>query len=187
MLVFFVVGLILLVMLNLLILLGTIRELVIVRSELRSVSPESRTWLSLVGREAPEALRGMWGGLESPPVINGLRVVVFVAEGCEACESLLDGLASTSDYYVMERVAVVASPSNADAWSQRLRSLGCPVVEDSGEMFEALRILATPTCVVISRKGEIVDYRIGGDAAWIKGTVSMASPNMFRSESASVK
>jgi len=157
--------------------LGMMREVVILRSELEVfrrlvTNPPA---LSFAGKQVPAALRTALAavGLGASDRQVERTAVAFLSASCGGCDALVADLraAVVSARVAPESLAfVVSAPSEDGPLFRAARGLSSRVLLDrDGRLFQACEVEATPTVLILEGPGSRVsDHVFGGNAEWIR-------------------
>lgn len=157
-------------------LLGAMREVVLLRNEVRALTrlvtkPSHPEYL---GDQVPRSLADA-----IPPELaaTGAAVVVFVAPGCGGCDELLRRL--VIGRAPQDRVLLVTTGAEDYEPLRAAEGAGFLVNKDAtGALFEASEITATPALLAVdTTTGLAYDYVVGGYLTWIR---SVLRPSRLR-------
>jgi hypothetical protein len=167
---------------ELMIILGTMREVVILRGDVRALGqlitkPPSPSFLNgpLPGVLGSE-LRNFFSHQSIP---QHMHVVLFLKSECAGCEELLFRLRETLIRHEIspdDISCVVLAASTSDPSYQAERAVSRHVILDyDGAILRACEVRGTPTQFAVRvRDLHVVDYTFGGDVAWIRQRLSKA-------------
>jgi hypothetical protein len=157
-----------------LVVLGTLRELMVARTEINAV-------LRVLGEEqAPAVLQQRLPASvrERLPIqalgTPGRRVILAVAEGCGSCNAFLRTLANGRSASLAGSVTCVVEAKGADSELVGLaeRISGNVIVDRAGAVLSDLDIRTTPAMLVVDTASEtVIGHHTGPDGAWLENAL----------------
>lgn len=163
--------------------LGTMREIVVLRSELASfaqlvTTPPSPPWME--HGQPPDALVQLHDRLTDEP---GRQILfLFIESGCPTCRTLVSEL-SKSDLPNAVRERIVCILPGRQVGDSRTMSLsdgvklsmfGC-VFDEGNRLYSAAGIYGTP-CALLMTRDKGVDFKAGVNLEWIRDRVVRPVP-----------
>lgn len=148
-----------------LIVLALMREVVILRGDIRALV-QTVTGASLAPTLAPSAPQPLLRDVQEAKHDFDEELVVFLSEHCSGCDELVDALHELAlDGGFTAVVRGRATPE----FKGRLVAAAGRVIDDArGRVFTGMGVTATPTAVIVDRPGgEIVDFSVGANRTWI--------------------
>lgn len=164
-----------LVLLFLIVILGVMREAVILRDDVKALSEliTEPPVPSFLGQPLPAmaaeqlAPAGDWSGIVRRP-----HIVLFFREGCFGCEDLLARVQQAIRQGVLSSVDIscVVSGTEGSPLLAMAHSISRNAVLDAqGALLKACEVRGTPSMFAIwTDTLEVFDYMIGGDAEWMR-------------------
>ncbi|MGH2441849.1 MAG: hypothetical protein ACRDFX_01630 [Chloroflexota bacterium] len=161
-------------LLTLLVILGVMREVLILRGHVTALSqlitrPPAPSYLgSGLPRTVASRLKPLQRSEEGSP-----HVVLYLSNGCTGCVSLIAALRQSLELgqiAASDVSCIVGIQPGDDGIYTAAVATGCRTSTDvRGEMYEALEIRGTPSQLAIwSDTTEVFDYHLGGDMQWIR-------------------
>lgn len=167
-----VVGLVSVTLFLALAVLGSMRETVLLRGEVKALSQliTSPPPPSFVRGRVPDALRKTLQQLHAAPAAATRWLVAFVTPGCGPCQEVATGLRNAvgrGEVLASDLVFVVwASRREASAFASELP--GHVLIDDDGDLARSCEVKATPTSFVVSRADfRVLDFDLEGGVEWI--------------------
>lgn len=158
-----------------LVILGVMREVVILRGEVRAlsnliVSPPTPYYF---GERLPRALSEALPSLRDGVYADEPHVIAFVSPGCGPCTDLTTEIRDrvlTRELDPTKISFVVCNASESAEFFKEVASVGSETVADElGRMMTTWEIRATPSLLALSAGDRrVVDFVAGGDVEWIK-------------------
>lgn len=182
---FAVAGLGILSVFLLLTVLGALRELAILRTEVTALANRPSGSQEVAVPVLDSRVRGVLEGLMRPANGGSARhdetyLVAFVSPGCTPCAEFgsgLDEAAKRGQVDTGRVLSVVSWASETECRRFAAVFPGTSVVDAKGEVADACNISGTPTFVFVSGEtGEVSNYTQAGRLEWIVGYMNGQMP-----------
>lgn len=162
------------VVLMLLMVLGVMREVLILRGHVTALSqlithPPAPSYL---GAKLPHVVVPYLGSV-SQSGERSPHVVLYLSKGCGSCASLIADLRTAIDLGQVpasDISCIVGAQSEGDEIYSAVVATGCRTTVDAGgEIYDVLELRGTPTQLAMwTDTAEVFDYHLGGDMQWIR-------------------
>jgi len=167
-----IAGLAVLVVFLTLAVLGAMREVVVLRGDVKAFRDlvQRPPAPSFVGGRLPSLMSKMLPRVHSGSP-HGRRLVVFLSPGCQPCQDLADGLSvaiAQGAVRAEDLTPVVWSftPEEANRYASGLPFDSIP--DGDGKLARACEVRATPTLFIVSEGAhEVLDYSPEGSVQWV--------------------
>lgn len=162
------------IVLMFLVVLGIMRETVILRGEVKALSQliTEPPVPSVLGNQLPALLSKELLSYNPASFPQKAHIIIFVSSNCFGCTDLIQELSKaikSQSFSSQDFTLVVKSISNKNEMIELANLLGMKVVIDkNGKILELCEVRGTPTLFSVwLDKMEVFDYKLGGDLEWI--------------------
>ncbi len=160
------------VLLLLLVIVGVMRETVILRGQVTALSqlitnPPAPSYL---GDRLPAALADRLPSLSASR--RAAHAIVFIRPGCSGCEEMITRLEEVIKHKFIDKndlTFIVAAAPDAPLFRAAQAVSRNTILDPTGAITKACEVRATPTQLAIwTDTAQVFDYMLGGDVEWIR-------------------